>query len=64
MINGKEILKDSDRYYIIRRWIVEKYNGVEHKVPIIESEITDEDIIELRRKERESKLKRILYTTE
>lgn len=61
MINGKEILKDSDRYYIIRRWIVEKYNGVEHKVPIIESEITDEDIIDEEKRTRIKIKKNIIY---
>lgn len=56
-----DVLIDHDRYYVVKEWKKEKYNNIEHIVPVIEKELTRkeyEKFIIIRH--REEKLKKIL----
>lgn len=58
--DNKEILIDNQRYYVLRGWNEEIYNGNTYKVPLIDFEITDGEYLAVKMQHlREKKLKRI-----
>lgn len=63
--DNKEILIDNQRYYVLRGWNEQKYNGNTYKVPLIDFEITyDEYLVVKMQHLREKKLKRIFSKPE
>lgn len=62
--NGKEILIENERYYVLNSWQEETYNGKTYTVPVIDFEITEKSkYFEIKLNHlREKKLKRIIVT--